>query len=63
MIERTVLTAFGGGCQVALGANYCDLEGKAVFFFHEKCGIKSLSVAGKEQSDWMNELTGWTKNN
>lgn len=62
MVERAVLTAFGGGCQVALGANYSDIEGR-LYFFHEKCGIKSLNIAGKEQSDWMNELTEWTKNN
>ncbi|MEK9772734.1 MAG: hydroxymethylbilane synthase [Opitutae bacterium] len=59
-IERAVLTAFGGGCQVALGANYCSST-ERLSFFHEKCGIKSLCIAGREQTDWMNELIGWTK--
>tara|TARA_Y100000022_G_C13235431_1_gene369569 strand:+ start:820 stop:1629 length:810 start_codon:yes stop_codon:yes gene_type:complete len=60
-IERAVLNAFGGGCQVALGANYCGSTDQ-LSFFHEKCGIKSLRIAGRAQTDWMDELTGWTKN-
>ena len=59
-IERAVLNAFGGGCQVALGANYCGSTDQ-LSFFHEKCGIKSLRIAGRAQTDWMDELTGWTK--
>ena len=60
-IERQVLCAFGGGCQVALGVNYCGETGQ-ISFFHESCGIQSLRVAGRDQSDWMNEIIGWTKN-
>ena len=38
-IERTVLTSFGGGCQVALGATILSLMDLSLF--HEKCGIRS----------------------
>ena len=60
-IERQVLSTFGGGCQVALGVNYCS-QTEQVSFFHESCGIQSLRIAGRDQSDWMNEIIGWTKN-
>lgn len=59
-IERAVLRAFGGGCQVALGANYSKANDQ-LSFFHEKCGIKSLKIAGREQSIWMSQLIQWTK--
>ena len=57
--ERAVLHAFGGGCQVALGAHVGD-DGERLHFFHEFCGIKSLKIAGREEKDWMSELIGWT---
>jgi len=58
--ERSVLDAFGGGCQVALGAHLSKDNG-LFYFFHETCGIKSLKVDGRKEKDWMNELIGWTK--
>ena len=58
-IERVVLRAFGGGCQVALGAHYSASMDK-LSFFHQKCGIKSLKIAGRKQSDWIDELIQWT---
>jgi len=61
-IERSILTAFGGGCQVALGAHYSKVDDQ-LSFFHEKCGIKELSLRGKVESDWMRELIEWTTKN
>jgi len=58
-IERSILTAFGGGCQVALGAHYSKVDDQ-LSFFHEKCGIKKLSLKGKVESDWKKELIAWT---
>jgi len=58
-IERSILTAFGGGCQVALGAHYSKVDDQLIFF-HEKCGIKKLSLIGKVESDWKKELIEWT---
>jgi len=58
-IERSILTAFGGGCQVALGAHYSKVDDQ-LSFFHEKCGIKKLSLIGKVESDWKKELIEWT---
>ncbi len=58
-IERSILTAFGGGCQVALGAHYSKVDDQ-LSFFHEKCGIKKLSLRGKVESDWKKELIEWT---
>ena len=58
-IERSILTAFGGGCQVALGAHYSKVDDQ-LSFFHEKCGIKKLSLMGKVESDWKKELIEWT---
>ena len=58
-IERSILTAFGGGCQVALGAHYSKMDDQ-LSFFHEKCGIKKLSLSGKTELDWKNELIEWT---
>ena len=58
-IERSILTAFGGGCQVALGAHYSKVDDQ-LSFFHEKCGIKKLSLIGKVESDWKKELIAWT---
>lgn len=60
MLERCVLDAFGGGCQVALGAHITK-GNNFIYFFHELCGIKSLNVDGREEKDWMDELIGWTK--
>jgi len=58
-IERSILTAFGGGCQVAMGAHYSKVDDQ-LSFFHEKCGIKKLSLIGKVESDWKKELIEWT---
>jgi len=58
-IERSILTVFGGGCQVALGAHYSEVDDQ-LSFFHEKCGIKKLSLKGKVESDWKKELIAWT---
>jgi len=58
-IERSILTAFGGGCQVALGAHYSKVDDQ-LSFFHEKCGIKKFSLIGKVESDWKKELIEWT---
>ena len=58
-IERSILTAFGGGCQVALGAHYSKVDDQ-LSFFHEKCGIKKLSLMGKVESDWKKEMIEWT---
>jgi len=61
-IERAVLVALGGGCQVALGAHYSETSHKLAFF-HENCGIKTLTIAGREESDWIKEVIEWTKIN
>ena len=61
-IERAVLVALGGGCQVALGAHYSATSDQLAFY-HENCGIKSLKIAGREESDWMKEVIEWTKIN
>lgn len=58
-IERSILTAFGGGCQVALGAHYCQVNDQ-LSFFHEKCGIKKLPLREKVESEWKKELIEWT---
>jgi hydroxymethylbilane synthase len=58
-IERTVLTSFGGGCQVALGAYHSQLDGR-LHFFHEKCGIVSSIINGRTQKEWIDELIAWT---
>ena len=29
-------------------------------FFHEKCGIKKLSLSGKTELGWKKELIEWT---
>ena len=60
LIERSVLSAFGGGCQVALGAHFCKKQG-VLYFFHEACGIKSLKINKRDQEDWISELIEWTK--
>ena len=58
-IERTVLSAFGGGCQVALGAHHSQLDGR-LYFFHEKCGIQSCTIHERSEKEWINELILWT---
>lgn len=58
-IERTVLTSFGGGCQVALGAYHSQLDDR-LYFFHEKCGIQSSVVNGRAQAEWVDDLFAWT---
>jgi hydroxymethylbilane synthase len=58
-IERTVLTSFGGGCQVALGAYHSQLDDR-LYFFHEKCGIVSSIINGRTQAEWIDELIAWT---
>ncbi len=60
MIERAVLTAFGGGCQVALGAHYQKDE-DVLHFFHESCGIRSMKIHGRPQSIWLKDLLQWTR--
>ena len=58
-IERIVLTSFGGGCQVALGAHHSQLDGN-LHFFHEKCGIRSSLLNGRKETEWIEELISWT---
>ena len=58
-IERTVLTALGGGCQVALGAHYSQPDDR-LYFFHENCGIQSGLLNGRKETDWVDELITWT---
>jgi porphobilinogen deaminase len=58
-IERTVLTSFGGGCQVALGAHHSQLDDR-LYFFHEKCGIVSSIINDRTQTEWIDELIAWT---
>ena len=60
LIERSVLAAFGGGCQVALGAHFSKKQG-TLHFFHEACGIRSLKIDMSEQESWLSELIEWTK--
>ena len=60
-IERTVLTSFGGGCQVALGAHHSQLNDR-LYFFHEKCGIQSSLLNGRSETQWIDELIAWTSN-
>ena len=57
-IERAVLTAFGGGCQVALGAYYSQLDDR-LYFYHEKCGIKSSIINERSRAEWIDELIAW----
>jgi porphobilinogen deaminase len=60
LMERSVLNAFGGGCQVALGAHFSKDQG-IFHFFHEACGIKCLKIDNREQEAWLSELIEWTK--
>lgn len=60
LMERSVLNAFGGGCQVALGAHFSKDQG-ILHFFHEACGIKCLKIDNREQEAWLSELIKWTK--
>jgi len=60
-IERAVLTSFGGGCQVSLGAHRCQFDDH-LYFFHEKCGIQSTLLSGRNQTEWISELIAWTIN-
>jgi hydroxymethylbilane synthase len=58
-IERDVLTSFGGGCQVALGAHHSQHDDR-LYFFHEKCGIQSSLLNGRTKKEWIDELITWT---
>jgi len=60
LIERSVLDAFGGGCQVALGAHFSK-KLSTLPFFHEACGIRSLKIDINEKESWLSELIEWTK--
>ncbi len=54
-LERKVLAAMGGGCQVALGV-YVSTE--AVHFFHEETGVLSLDLQRfKKDDDLIKKLT------
>ena len=47
-LERSIQAQLGGGCQSALGVH---VHGDMHYFFHEKTGVKQISLT---HSDWIN---------
>ncbi len=56
--EREILSALGGGCQVALGVHHRSVD-DCLYFFHEACGIRTLAIGRKKASECMHTIMQW----
>jgi len=57
-LEREILDILGGGCQVALGVH---VSNGFLYFFHENCGIKKISLHNLPNEQIFKQILSWIK--